>query len=527
MNTTDGLYKLTDVRRINAAPSESEIHKSDQHTLLIAFQGNGEVEADGYHSEFGSCDVVLLLPDTPWRMFVKENPSLKYYSFTFDAYAVDGQGTLQRGELEAAIFPPAHWSEVSEKAGLIYSCWQGSHWDQMESAIRFQELLLQLWRPAQSGTRDNNAASGAINQSKAYIDSNFAQPLTREKLAGLTGMSVAHYSRLFKKYVGRSPMEYLNSIRIRHAGDLLLRSELTLRDTANRVGYQDEFYFSRKFKSVTGISPSVYIKKQRTSTQIASMAHPYTSHLLALGLTPYAALLNNSRGSGHGLHNIISLGHDQPDLDRLADARPELIISFEPSDYAEPDKAFLFPHIAPTCTVPFEGEWREHFRIIARAVNRLDIAQQWLAAYEELAERLRVNVREKLADENVAVAQYEQGRFRLFGNRNLGTVLYNDLQLARPRQLLNVAHSALLTADQLSEYSIDHLILFTSGNTAQRNMIHHSLASQEAWKELRAVQQGNVYELGDSSLYSCYTSLAHELFLRRSSSLLMSDMSRR
>ncbi|WP_339249559.1 helix-turn-helix domain-containing protein [Paenibacillus sp. FSL P2-0136] len=527
MNPSEGLYKLIDARCVNPAGSESEIHKSDRHTLLIGIKGSGEVEAKGYCFEFGSCDVLLLLPDTPWRLLVKEKNSLEYCCFTFDVYTMDGQHTLQRGELEADIFPPAHWSEALAKTDLICTCLQGSSWDRMESSIRFQELLLQLWRPDSPETKHRTPSTAIIDQSKAYIDSHFGQPMTREKLAEMTGMSVAHYSRLFKKQVGRSPMEYLNSVRIRHAGDLLLRSEMTLRDTAHHVGYQDEFYFSRKFKSAIGISPSVYVKKHRMSTRIASMAHPYTSHLLALGLTPYAALINNSRGSAYSLNNVISLGHDQPDLGRLANSRPELIISFEHSDYAEPDKAGLFPHIAPTCTVPFEGDWREHLRIIARAVNRLEIARQWLEAYEELAESLRLSVREKLKDEKVAVAQYENGCFRLFGNRNLGTVLYKDLQLERPRQLLNVEHSILLTPDQLSECSIDHLILFTSGNSAQRDLIHRSLASQEAWRELNAVRKGNVYEAADSSLYSCYTSLAHDLFLRRSSDLLLSHMSRR
>ncbi|OKP78464.1 hypothetical protein A3842_14520 [Paenibacillus sp. P3E] len=526
MRATDGLYKLIGAKRVNANPSETGLHKSDQHTLLIVIKGSGEVEAKGYLSALRPCDVLLLLPGTLWHLHVKEQQSLEYCSFTFDVYSENDQYTLQRGELEAGIYPPIPWPEAVQRACTICSGWQEGEWERMESTIRFQELLLHLWRPVKNEIVKDHASAGAISQSKTYIDTHFGHSLTREKLARMTGMSVAHYSRLFKKQVGQSPMEYLNTVRIQNAGDLLLRSEITLREAANRVGYQDEFYFSRKFKAATGIPPTVYVKKQRMSTQIASIAHPYTSHLLALGLTPYAALVNPSYGPASGLKNVISLGHDQPDIDSLVQARPELIISFEQSDYAEPDKASLFPHIAPTCTVPFEGDWREHFQMIARAVNRLEIAQQWLAGYEVLAERLRANVREKIGDRKVAVAQYEKGSFRLFGSRNLGTVLYNDLQLSRPRQLMNVDHSVILTAEQLVECSIDHLILFTSCDALQRTAIHRSLASQVAWKDLKAVQKGHIYEIGDSSRYSCYTSLAHDLFLRRSSELLMSQMSR-
>lgn len=61
MNPSEGLYKLIDARCVNPAGSESEIHKSDRHTLLIGIKGSGEVEAKGYCFEFGSCDVLLLL----------------------------------------------------------------------------------------------------------------------------------------------------------------------------------------------------------------------------------------------------------------------------------------------------------------------------------------------------------------------------------------------------------------------------------------------------------------------------------
>lgn len=320
-------------------------------------------------------------------------------------------------------------------------------------------------------------------------------------------------------------MEYLNEVRIAQAGNLLIGSEHTIRETAHRVGYQDEFYFSRKFKAATGTSPTVFIKKYRNSARVASVAIPYTGHLLALGMQPYAAMVNPSQEPLAELRDTLTVGNAQPDLDKLLHARPELIIGFERTDYEEPDKADLFRHIAPTCTVPFHGEWRDHLRIISRAVNRTEAADLWLEQYETSAERSRSAIQHQIEDQTVAVAQFENGRFQLFGSRNLGTVLYRDLGFAMPRELANVSHSQMLTIEELAAYNIDHLILFTGGDHRKSEAFRHSIESNAAWRELKATRSGHIYDLGASRSYSCYTSLSHALFLRRTTELFMSQTS--
>lgn len=94
----------------------------------------------------------------------------------------------------------------------------------------------------------------------------YQEPLTLEGLAQMAGLSVSHYSRLFKKYIGYSPIDYLTHLRVDRAKELLVLSDYRLKSIASSVGYTDEFYFSRIFKKVTGVSPREYAKNHRITS---------------------------------------------------------------------------------------------------------------------------------------------------------------------------------------------------------------------------------------------------------------------
>jgi AraC-like DNA-binding protein len=94
----------------------------------------------------------------------------------------------------------------------------------------------------------------------AYIHENLAQPLTREELAAVLHLSPSRFYVLFKEALGVSPTEYLQALRIQHAQRLLLNSDLSVSEIGAGSGYPDEFHFSRLFRRRCGISPLQYRK---------------------------------------------------------------------------------------------------------------------------------------------------------------------------------------------------------------------------------------------------------------------------
>jgi len=79
-------------------------------------------------------------------------------------------------------------------------------------------------------------------------------------LAGIGGMSVNAYSRLFKDQTGYSPRKYLLRMRIEKACNLLHHSDLTIDQIASACGFSDRYYLTRIFTRTMNVSPGVYRK---------------------------------------------------------------------------------------------------------------------------------------------------------------------------------------------------------------------------------------------------------------------------
>lgn len=73
-----------------------------------------------------------------------------------------------------------------------------------------------------------------------------------------SGISVSHFSTLFKKETGYSPLDFLIRQRLQHAARLLATTQEPIASVSAAVGYEDPFYFSRSFRKIMGCSPRTY-----------------------------------------------------------------------------------------------------------------------------------------------------------------------------------------------------------------------------------------------------------------------------
>lgn len=99
-----------------------------------------------------------------------------------------------------------------------------------------------------------------IADAKAYIDANYADGFGLHDLAALSGLSVFHFTRSFKKAVGLSPLAYRNQRRISEARARLLEGQ-TIAQVALDVGYADQSHLTRHFQRIVGASPRRYAQQ--------------------------------------------------------------------------------------------------------------------------------------------------------------------------------------------------------------------------------------------------------------------------
>ncbi len=98
----------------------------------------------------------------------------------------------------------------------------------------------------------------AIYKSVHYIRNNFIERITLEDVAAEVFLSPAYFSKIFKEQTGLKFTQYLNKLRIEKSKLLLRNSRIPLVDIAGMVGYEDQSYFSKVFKRITGSSPGKY-----------------------------------------------------------------------------------------------------------------------------------------------------------------------------------------------------------------------------------------------------------------------------
>lgn len=84
-----------------------------------------------------------------------------------------------------------------------------------------------------------------------------------ERLAGIAGMSPFHFCRIFKKYLNKSPMQFVNHARVEKAKEFLTNSSgsMSVSQIANTVGFYDSSSFNKHFKKETGLTPSAFKHK--------------------------------------------------------------------------------------------------------------------------------------------------------------------------------------------------------------------------------------------------------------------------
>ena len=104
---------------------------------------------------------------------------------------------------------------------------------------------------------------------KNYIDNNYESDLNLDFLSHTRFVSKFHLLRLFKRYYGQTPRQYLIDRRIEQS-KLKLKEGLSVTETCFAVGFESVGSFSSLFKTRTGRSPSQFRKEQLSRSELNS-----------------------------------------------------------------------------------------------------------------------------------------------------------------------------------------------------------------------------------------------------------------
>jgi len=127
--------------------------------------------------------------------------------------------------------------------------------DMLERAIAFRD------------SRGSARYGSVIRKARAFIDEHFADSnVTLHDVASHVALSNNHFCTVFSQEMGVTFTEYLTSLRMNRAKELLTGTAMRTGDVAYAVGYNDPHYFSYLFKKNTGLSPRDFRKDDKNGT---------------------------------------------------------------------------------------------------------------------------------------------------------------------------------------------------------------------------------------------------------------------
>ncbi|MCC8036331.1 MAG: AraC family transcriptional regulator [Rikenellaceae bacterium] len=132
-----------------------------------------------------------------------------------------------------------------------------------EVAVETTGLLSILLSRFLSGARVKNSINDSrIRAVVSHIRKNIDKPISVEELAGLCFLSHDHFIRLFKRELGTTPLEYVTRRKIENAQLMLTTTDLSVKNIAHRLAFNNLSYFNRLFKKTAGITPLQYRRQQ-------------------------------------------------------------------------------------------------------------------------------------------------------------------------------------------------------------------------------------------------------------------------
>lgn len=133
--------------------------------------------------------------------------------------------------------------------------------DMTELEENVTDLLKQCIPDSGKENMDNKEA--LFSSILSYLNAHIRESLSLGDICREFGVSQTSLSRMFRTYQETSFSNYLTEIRINKAKEIMEKApESYVKDIAERCGYSDQFYFSRIFRSVTGMCPKEYMEQQ-------------------------------------------------------------------------------------------------------------------------------------------------------------------------------------------------------------------------------------------------------------------------
>lgn len=253
-----GTYKLKSIEKL---PTWRPRGRLDYQLLYVA-TGKTQFFFNGEEKTVTAGNMVLIQPrqEQKYNYYAKDNPHVYWVHFT----GSDVKNILRSYNipLDNPVFfsgvSPLYENIFKEIINEIQLCKTG--YQELITMYLKQIFILVARTLEMPRTAVASYIQGEMEIARRYLTEHYNENISIKEYAASQNMSVSWLQRKFKESFDISPMQYLLSVRINRATELLETSNYNITQIASIVGYDDPLYFSRLYSKIKGVSPTEYRK---------------------------------------------------------------------------------------------------------------------------------------------------------------------------------------------------------------------------------------------------------------------------
>jgi AraC-like DNA-binding protein len=269
------VFFVSKIKMVN----EGVIHDHDFAELAYILSGKGKYLVEGNEFDVNAGDLVICNPGVKHTHIISnpKEPTIEFISGFTDFHFMnmapnsielpDNSYVLHTtGELKQEITKHCY-AMIAEKESKQLGRYFMFKAHLMQMLLLVIREISDVEKTEQKGCNfETYNKNYAVNRIINYLNENYEHKISLEQIAHNMYLSPVYISKIFKEETGESPINYLIKIRLEKAKDILLDSDNgSIKNIANQVGYDDVYHFSKLFKKYYGISPLYYRKQVKDS----------------------------------------------------------------------------------------------------------------------------------------------------------------------------------------------------------------------------------------------------------------------
>lgn len=241
--------------------------KMQHHEIALITGGKGRMIIGGKRHPYKEGTLFYIGQDMPHALEPEADTSTEFLSVHFSYGHVryyEGKWSIRNEEQMLSlptVSEPADSYHLEELFRMLVVSWHQKRPGYEFISRTYLHQLLLIMLQDKNRHEHNYAVALKVEKVIQYLHDNVGKRVSLAELAELVQVAPTYLARIFKETTGYTVITFFNKMKTDKAKEMMIDNNIKMKEVAQALGYSDEFYFSRLFKKIEGISPSEYYSK--------------------------------------------------------------------------------------------------------------------------------------------------------------------------------------------------------------------------------------------------------------------------